>query len=251
MSATTTSLIVCGLLMGGTLSGVLLRRLLPEPHLDQHTKDIVRLGAGLLATIVGLVLGLLINSAKTNYDTQRDEVRQLTAHFVLLDNYLEQYGPEARPVRITLRSVIPALIGHMWGDDTTKPDDAPFAATSEGEAAYGAIRALPVATDQQRFFQSQALQAATAAAQVRLVLYQQAGGRMPTPFLLVLVAWLFVLFMSFSLFSPVNPTALGAVGVIALSASAAIYLILEMYHPFGGFMQIDSGPLRQALAPLT
>ena len=250
MNATTTSLIVCGLLMGGTLSGIVLRRLLPEPHLDQHTKDIVRLGAGLLATIVGLVLGLLINSAKTNYDTQRDEVRQLTAKFVMVDNFLDQYGPEARPARVLLREVIPALIGHMWGDDATKPNDAPFVATSVGEAAYGAIRALPAATDSQRFFQSQALQAAAAAAQVRLVLYEQAGGRMPTAFLVVLVAWLFVLFMSFSLFSPVNPTAFGAIAVIALSASAAIFLILEMYEPFSGLMQIDSGPLRQALAPL-
>jgi hypothetical protein len=59
------------------------------------------------------------------------------------------------------------------------------------------------------------------------------------------------LFVSFSLFSPMNPTALAAIAVIALSASAAIFLILEMYQPFGGLMQIDSEPLRRALAPLT
>jgi hypothetical protein len=86
--------------------------------------------------------------------------------------------------------------------------------------------------------------------QVRLVLYEQAGGRMPSLFLVVLVAWLFVLFVSFSLFSPMNPTALGAIVIIALSASAAIFLILEMYHPFSSVIRIDSEPLRQSLAPL-
>ena len=68
MSALTISLIVCGLLIGGALTGALLRRVLPDHHLDSHAKDIVRLGCALIATISGLVLGLLINSAKTTYD---------------------------------------------------------------------------------------------------------------------------------------------------------------------------------------
>jgi len=42
----------------------------------------------------------------------------------------------------------------------------------------------------------------------------------------------------------------GAPGTFAVCASGAIFLILEMYRPFGGFMQIDSEPLRRALAPL-
>jgi len=31
------------------------------------------------------VLGLLINSAKTNFEAQRDEIRHLTANLILLD----------------------------------------------------------------------------------------------------------------------------------------------------------------------
>src|SRR5262249_416168 len=122
--------------------------------------------------------------------------------------------------------------------------------TAAGDAAYAAIRALPAATDAERAYQAQALQAATTMAQVRLTLYEQAGSRMPPLLLGMLVIWLFVLFVSFSLFSPLNPTATTAVVIIALSASGAIFLILEMNHPFSGLMQIDSAPLRQALAPL-
>jgi hypothetical protein len=66
----------------------------------------------------------------------------------------------------------------------------------------------------------------------------------------VLMFWLFILFASFSLFSPLSPTALAAVVVIALSASGAIFLILELSQPFSGLMQIDSTPVRHALAPL-
>jgi hypothetical protein len=97
VSATTTSLIICALLIGGALSGVLLRRLLPDHHLDAHAKDIVRLGCALIATITGLVLGLLINSGKNSFDAQRDDIRQLTAKIEMLDYLLDEYGPQARP----------------------------------------------------------------------------------------------------------------------------------------------------------
>lgn len=46
------------------------------------------------------------------------------------------------------------------------------------------------------------------------------------------------------------PTVIAALIVFALSASAAIYLILELSQPFSGLMHISSAPLRNALAPL-
>jgi len=86
---------------------------------------------------------------------------------------------------------------------------------------------------------------------MRLVLFEQSSGGIPVPFLVVLVSWLTILFVSFSLFTPLSPTAFVALVLIALSASGAIFLILEMYQPFSGLMQISSEPLRKALAPLT
>ena len=79
----------------GAVFGVLLRRWLPDHHLDDHTRDLVRLGAGLVGTIAALVLGLLINSANSSYEAQRGEVRQIAANLILVDAVLDQYGPDA------------------------------------------------------------------------------------------------------------------------------------------------------------
>ena len=54
----------------------------------------MRLGTGLIGTITGLVLGLLIASANSTYETQSSQVQQMTANIVLLDQTLAQYGPE-------------------------------------------------------------------------------------------------------------------------------------------------------------
>jgi hypothetical protein len=64
VSTAATSLIAFAFIFGGALLGMLLRAILPEPHLSPDSKDVVRLGSGLIATLSALVLGLLIASAK-------------------------------------------------------------------------------------------------------------------------------------------------------------------------------------------
>jgi Protein of unknown function (DUF4239) len=56
--------------------------------------------------------------------------------------------------------------------------------------------------------------------------------------------------LTWHLFSRLNPTLIAVLLVFALSASATIFLILEMSQPFAGVMQISGAPLRNALAPL-
>src|SRR5262245_34252816 len=141
MSALTTSLIVFVILVSGVLLGALLRRSLPEHHLDSHAKDAVRLGCALMATISGMVLGLLTNSAKTNFDVQRDEIRQMTASVVQLDHHLSEYGPEALAARRQLREAVSAVADRIWDDGTVKSTpNAPFTSTAAGAAVYKAIR---------------------------------------------------------------------------------------------------------------
>ena len=62
--------------------------------------------------------------------------------------------------------------------------------------------------------------------------------------------WLTMIFVSFGLFAPFNATVVSSLFVSALSVSGAIFLILEMYSPYDGLIQISSAPLRAALAHL-
>src|SRR6476659_446806 len=110
MSPLALSCVIFLLVLGGILIGTAFRRALPKHHLSKETHDVVRLGAGLTATIAALVLGLLIGGAKSSFDTRNTQVKQLTANIILLDNLLSQYGPEAAPLRRQVRSAINPLI---------------------------------------------------------------------------------------------------------------------------------------------
>jgi hypothetical protein len=245
------SFIALTIIMGGVLAGALLRKALPDHHLADDAKDIVRLGTGLVATIAALVLGLLIASAKSSYDTQSIEVQHLAADLVLLDQVLAQYGPEARPTRDLMRRAVDPLVERLWrqgGAAGTK--GAPFVASAVGEEAFAKLAQLAPQTDAQRSVKERALQVSTDLARTRLALFVQIGNSIPLPFLAVLIFWLAIIFASFSLFAHLNPTLIAALFVFALSASAALFLILEMNEPFTGLMQISSATLRNVLGPI-
>jgi hypothetical protein len=160
---------------------------------------------------------------------------------------LAQYGPEATPVRNLLRSAINPIADRLWHEKATR---GPFATTSEGEKLYLTIHALSPQNDIQRSLQARAVQVANDFAQTRLLLFVEADSQIPIPFLAILVFWLVIIFLSFSLFSDLNATALAFLSIFGLSASCAIYLILELNEPFNGLMMISDIPLRNALAPL-
>jgi hypothetical protein len=244
------SFVAFAVILGGAFAGTLLRKALPDHHLANDAKDIIRLGAGLIGTIAALVLGLLIASAKSSYDTQSGQVQHLTADVVLLDQLLAQYGAEARPIRELMRQALGPMVERLWHETGAAAKDAPFVATAVSEAAFAKIGELAAQTDAQRSLKARAIQVSTDLAQTRLALFVQAGSSVPMPFLAVLVFWLAIIFASFSLFARLNPTLVTALVVFALSASAALFLILEMSEPFAGLMQISSAPLRNALPPL-
>ena len=251
MNALNTALIALAMILGGAIVGVGLRRALPERHLADDTKDLVRLGTGLIGTIAALVLGLLIAAANGSYGTQSGHIQQMAADIILLDQLLAQYGEGAKPAREELRRTIPPLVDRIWRDSwSDTAHHSTFEATKSGEATASMILALAPQNDAQRVIKDRAIQVTSDLAQTRFLMFEQSGGTIPLPFLVVLIFWLAIIFMSFGMFSRLNPVSGIALVVFAVSAAGALFLVLELSNPFAGLMQISSAPLRDALAPL-
>ena len=70
------------------------------------------------------------------------------------------------------------------------------------------------------------------------------------PLVIVVVFALTITFMSFGLHAPPNGTVVATLFLAAVSISGVLYLILEMYLPFGGFISVPSTPLVAALGYL-
>jgi hypothetical protein len=244
------SWIVFACVFGGALLGMFLRERLPEHHLDADSKDVVKLGMALVATMSALLLSLLIASAKGSYDAQSREVMQMAAGIVELDRVLSLYGPESKAARDALRQTV-LSVDRNWSGNETRTEKLDSATTrASGTDFFLQIQKLVPRNDTQRSLQAQAVQLALELARTRALLLEQTGSSIPVPFLVVLVFWLTVIFASFGLFAPHNATVVATLFVCALSVSGAIFLILELDTPFAGMLRISDLPIRNALTLL-
>jgi hypothetical protein len=245
------SLLVFVVIFGGALVGMVVRPLLSESHLQPESRDVVKMATGLIGTLAALVLGLLIASAKSSFDQKTNQVRQMTASIIVLDDLLAQYGPQAAPARTRLRQIIEPVADRIWNEQKAPPGrPVHFEQSAQSSAFEKELENLAPDNDAQRALQSRAIQAFTQGAQTRLLLFAQAGASIPAPFLIILVFWLGAIFVSFTLFAKANLVVMASLFVCALSFAGAIFLVLELDNPFAGLMGISSATLRNALLPL-
>ena len=249
MNSIAIGFIVFACCFGGALFGMFLSTRLPEQHLSGDSKNIVNLGMGLVGTMTALVLGLLVASAKSYYDTQSTELTEMSAEIVLLDRVLAHYGPETQEVRALLHGAVARTLTLLWPQDSQRnPQMTPTAAG--GEVIFDKIQELSPKNDAQHSLQAQALSMAIDIGKTRWLMFEQGSSSISTPLLVMLVFWLAIIFTSFGLFAPRNATVMTTLLLCAMAVAAAIFLILEMYSPFKGLIQISSAPLRSALALL-
>src|SRR5438128_12619092 len=123
MSSMAISWIVFGCVFGGAIVGMFLRAVLPDHHLSAESKDVVKLGMGLIATMAALVLALLIASAKSSHDMQSTEITEMSADFILLDRTLARYGPETADIRSLIPVTIANVLNQTWSAEPYRTEN--------------------------------------------------------------------------------------------------------------------------------
>lgn len=226
-----------------------LRITLPEQHLSDESRTLLQIGLGVIGTMAGLVLGLLVSSAASSYNAQRDELLAASSNVILLDRILAHYGPAAEPSRLALREVVQRTVDRLWPQNGTAPQLNPKAAG--GETFFDLLEDLSPRNDRQRSVKADAMVLALNLGQVRWLMYAQSGVSVSWPLLILLIFWFTITFVGFGMLSPSNSTAITALALVALAVAGAILVILDMYSPFKGLVHLSSAPLRAALAQLT
>lgn len=251
MSSIWMSVIIFVCVFSGSLFGLFLRTVLPGHHLSKDAQEAVKLGAGLVATLTALVLGLLISTSKGSFDATQAMVTQSGAKILLMDRVLANYGPETNEIRGLLQRFLSDRIVMIWPEAIRKFSHADFSKSAvDMEEIQAALRNLAPKNDLQRLFQTQAIQISDDLLQLRWLLFEQLQTSLPPMFLGMLLFWATILFACFGLLAPRNGTVLVVFFVCSLSVAGAIFLILEMEKPFSGVMKMSSAPMIKTLERL-
>ncbi len=248
MSSTAAFLASFASILIGAAVGMVLRRALPADLLEGGSKEAIRLGAGFLSTLAALVIGLMIASAKNTYDNQNTNIRQLGTNAVLVDQMLTKYGAGSESGAHPAAGNDPlGNRAHLAGKYRGQRRRIAFVVSSTGERFYNAIENLKPANAEQTSLKSRIIQLTTEMGRTRLLVFTQGEDAIPIPFFIVLVFWLVVIFASFSLFAEPGPIVVASTLLFAISVSSALFLIVDLSHPFDGLMQISNHHLQMVL----
>jgi len=243
------SSLIFAIVFGGGLVGMALRRALPQEHLGTEAKDTVRLATGLVMTMTGLVLGMLVSSAKTYYDGQKNVVAEMSSQIIVLDALLGDYGPEAKPIRREAHQFVGDAVDRIWPKEESgvfqlKPKN-------NGQQVYKELDLLAPKDERQA---ATKVQIASAIRDLRktywLMFLVSEQSSISIPLLVVVTSWLVAIFIGIGIFAPSNPTVMATLIVCAVAVSAAIFIIMEMYSPFSGILRISPVAIRDALSQM-
>lgn len=246
MNALEVSGVVFLCVFAGALVGMFLRTVLPEKHLQSNSTDVIKLATGLVVTMTGLVLGMLVSSALTFYNLQRTELQQACAKLILLDRILAEYGNDTGKARSALREAAVIVLDNIWPEDRKQRSKLrPMRGVSD---LYKELQALTPIDDQQRMDKEQSLNIAMQLYETHWLTFIESGRNLSSgPLMTIIVSWLTTIFISFGLLSERNATVVVSLTIAAIAVSAAIFIIEEMYDPYRGMLRISSTPLLNVL----
>jgi hypothetical protein len=251
VTAATIALTAGLLTFGGGIAGLLYDKLLPEHQVSDETRALINRVTGLVATMAALVLGLLIASANTFYNSQKSNLEILSGRVVELDSMLREYGPDAQPIRELLKATVTEVYQNTWN---TRRAAERLATIVEMRAGWGAIGRqideLRPTIDAQKSLQSKAADLIASIEDQRLQTRLQINNSVTWPFLSILVSWAALLFFGFGLLARLNTAAVFTLAIGALSVASAIFLILELDAPYSGMLRLPPTPILQAINAL-
>ena len=246
MDTLAVSTLIFAIVFGGAIAGIGLRRTVPPEHLGSDAKETVRLATGLVVTMTGLVLGMLVSSAKSYYDGQKNVVAEMSARIVQLDSLLLDYGPEAGSARRVAREFVEDSMYRIWPEE--RSETSQLKPKNNVERINKELERLAPKDERQAALRAQIASAIRELQRSYWLMYlvsEQAS--VSIPLFVVVTSWLVAIFVSFGMFAPSNSTVMITLVVCALAVSAAIFIIMQLYSPFSGILKISPVAIRDAL----
>jgi hypothetical protein len=249
MNSLTVSVVIAAIIFISGVAGTSAAKRLPDRLMSDSSRDLIRSVVGLTATLSAMALGLLVASSFGAHNTQKAELEILSARAVQLDRTLERYGPEAEPGREILRRALIANYQRFSGSGA--PDDVTVdKVEAQAQQFASFLNTLDASTDLKKRYLAKAYEIAGSIGELRDLMSLQIATSVSTPLLIILTLWASVLFFGFGLLAETNAAVLAGLAVGAIVLGGAIFLIVELSEPYGGFIRVPTTAIETAIKVL-
>ena len=241
------AIVVAAVTFGASVLGMALQHIVPAQALAD-AKGPVGAMVGFISLLLALVLGLLVYTAFTVYTTQQAEAHGLGPVVIELDVILKEYGAEAIRGRVGLREALGRSRSRFFGDAKRGPQAHTFEetrATMHWMNTY--FDSLEPSTERQRRLLASAQDLAKKFAETQMLMTRQLANPFPEHLLVVVVSWASAVFLGDGFIAAPNVATVPAHLLGAIAVGSAVFLILELSHPYSGVIRLSSAPLDRLL----
>ena len=233
------AIVVGSVTFGASVVGMLLQGLIPADVLTA-SKSTVGAMVGIVGLLLALVLGLLIWTAFAVFTTQQSEAFSLAPVIAEVDLALEQYGAQAAPGRAGFRASLHRSRARFFDNTGEGPQPFTFAQMKATFAGVdGFFESLKPATETEKRLLAKAWDGARKFQDTQMLMARQLANPFPPHVLNIVVAWATALFLGNGLVAATNAVTVVAHLAGAISIATAIFLILELSHPYNGFIRLS------------
>lgn len=213
--------------------------------LPQGTHEILGQTANIFLVTTSVVLGLMLNSAKTTFETNDRNIHAMATELILLDRAVRGLGPDGDETDRRLMDYLQSALKQPHILEANPEAEVVL------DAAGASLRSIRTSDEQVLARWNDARQLFRQVVRLRWVSLDAARGAIPTPLVVTLIGWLALIFASLGFRAPRHSIVTTALVVAALLLSSALYLILEMDTPATGLlMEVSNAPFQRALAIL-
>jgi hypothetical protein len=251
MHSLTRAIAVALTTFGASLVGMALQWVVPADVLTA-SKGSVGAMVGLVTLLLALVLGLLVFTAFSVFTTQQSEAYSLGPMVAEIDLALELYGREAAGGRAGLRAALQRSRVRFFGDSEHGPQPFTFEemrAIFLSQDSY--FDSLKPTTEAQRRLVATARDQVRKLADTQMLMARQLANPFPPHVLTVVVCWASALFLGNGLVAAPNAVSVLSHFAGAISIGIAIFLILELSHPYTGLIRLSPTGIDRVLEILS
>jgi hypothetical protein len=170
---------------------------------------------------------------------------------VAVDLALAEFGPETKEARTKMKHALEGVRDMVRGDAAKRAPELSTAVPVEQLRDLDLyLASLDPKTPVQRQFAAAAAADAGVIEQTRVLISMQLASSIHGPLVVIVVSWALILFCGFGLLSRMTGTTLVALGFGAFAVGSALFLVLELGHPFTGVFRVPSGAFDQMLASI-
>lgn len=244
------AIFVAAMSFGASVLGMFLQGAIPGDVLTA-SKPTVGAMVGIVGLLLALVLGLLIWTAFAVFTTQQTEAFSLAPVIAEIETALELYGPEAAPGRAGLRAALKRSRARFFDSSVAGPQPFTF---DQMKATFAGIdgfyESLTPTTDPQRRLLRTAWDGARKFQDTQMLMARQLANPFPPHILTIVVCWATALFLGNGLVAATNIVTVVAHLAGSIAIGAAIFLILELSHPYNGIIRMSSEGLDRMIETL-